>query len=267
MISRYSVWLNDVSLSEIDPRIYVSDIAYQAASPARNTSRLAARDGQYSGEYEYIGESKITVSFAARAYETNARQQIIQEVAAWAADGGWLKTSDRMGQRIYVKCSKLPAVASVMRWTDAITVEFTAYDYPYWTDETATTLRLTSTGTESTGTLTIGGVHDSLVEATIAINGATSKLELTCGDTAIVLEGLSLVSTNTVKVVYENVHHILRIYWQSQDAAYYRRANSLLDKRTAASNDDLIAKVGANTLKFKATGNAVCTFSCRGVYV
>lgn len=264
MISRYSVWLNDVSLSDIDPRIYVSDIAYQAASPARNTSRLAARDGQYSGEYEYIGENKITVSFAARAYETNARQQIVQEVAAWAADGGWLKTSDRMGQRIYVKCSKLPAVASVMRWTDAITVEFTAYDYPYWMDEVATTLYLEKTGSSSvSGTLTLGGVKSSLLEARASISAAATRLTFTCNDTTIALTGLSLSQGDVVKIVYEEKHHIMQIY----KGVYYTRAGSLLDKRTAGSSDDLVTKVGSNAISFDSDGKGSCIFYGRGVYV
>lgn len=260
MTSRYGVWLNDVSLSEIDPRVYVSDISYQAVSISRNTNSLSGRDGQYSGVRERIAENRVAVSFAVRAYDANTRQKIVQDVIAWASKGGWLKTSDRIGQRIYVKCSRLPAVASVMRWAESLAVEFTAYDYPYWTDETPTTLYLTA---GNSGSLVLGGVKDSFVEARASMTAAATTLTFGVNSTSIVLTGLSLANGDVVKIGYDDEHHILRIY----KGVSYTKAGSLLDARTANSSDDLVARVGSNAISFDSDGAGSCIFYGRGVYI
>ena len=263
MISRYSVSLGNVSLAGLDENIYVSDISYQAASPSRSTNQIAARDGQYSGENEHFSEAKVAVTFMARAYDTADRQEIIQKVAAWAAGGGWLTTSDRPGQRLYVVCTRYPAVTSVMRWTENLSLEFTAFDYPFWTDTTATEVTLTSSGSKATKTLTLGGVRNSFVEATVTAGAAITTLEFGCGSTAIKLTGLSIANEETVRIRYENKHHTLWIH----KGDYFSNATSLMDKRTTDSSDDLVAAVGANTVTFKANASASCVFRGRGVYL
>lgn len=255
MISRYEVWLNDVPLSGIDTNIYVYDISYQAAGLARTTSRIAALDGQYSGGKDYIDSNKITVSFMVREYRTARRQEIVQNVIAWASNGGWLKTNDRTGKRIRVVPTRLPAVSSVMQWTDVLSLEFTAFDFPYWQDETAQTVTLAK---GKSGKLTLPGVRRTQVEAVITANAAITTFTIVCGATKIVLAGLELAAGDVVNISYTDDHHILEI----------KSGNtSLLNKRTAASNDDLIAEVGENSVSFSASGSATCTLSAKGVYL
>lgn len=256
MISRYTVWLNDVSLEEIDPSIYVADIGYSALSTNRKGTRLGSADGQYSGIKDYYDKNVITVSFLIREYNTARRQEIAQEAAVWASQGGWLKTSDRVSQMIYVAPTRLPAVNSVMQWTGALTVEFTAFDYPFWVDEHPQQVTLAN-GEE--GAATVRGVRGAYVEAHIDATEALTSVTLTCGSTSIALSSLTIAAEGSIDIKYAPEHHILQI----TDGG----GASLLSKRTAASSDDLIAQPGSNTLAFEASGAADCTYYIRGVYV
>lgn len=259
MISRYAVWLNDASLADISPKIYVSNISYQAVSPTRSSSRISAYDGKYTNDKDYIAENKITISFVVREYDTRNRQQIVQDVIAWASNGGVMKTSDRTGQYIRVMPTRFPAVLSVLNWLDELSIEFTSSDYPFWQDVNPYTVMLNN---GSNGVLRLAGTRDAFVEAEITILSNTTKIRLECGDTFIELTGLSLNAGAWVKVHYTEDHHIFSIDYDNTESF-----GSLLDKRTASSNDDLVAHVGENTVKLMVTGNAICTFSVRGVYM
>lgn len=255
MISRYEVWLNDVALSEIDPSIYVSDINYKATSVKHDTHRLSGKNGQFSGETDYVQDNRITVTFEVREYDTNKRQTIVQNINAWAANGGWLKSSDRIGQRIYVKTTVYPAAYSVLRWTDALTVEFTAFDYPYWQDEFSNTIQLNS-GDE--GDIFVPGCRKTDVEAVVVPAETMTGFEIECGDTRISLDGISIPANQSVKISYTDDHHILQIVSNNV---------SLLDKRTADSNDDLMLDPGTGHVHFVCSVSAVCTVSVKGVYL
>jgi phage-related protein len=254
MISRYAVWLNDVSLAEVDPTIYVSDIGYNPSAPKFNSSRLGGRDGQYSGA-DYIEKNVITVSFEIHEYHTARRQEIAQDVANWASNGGWLKTSDRVSQKIYVKPTRFPAVSSVMRWTENLTVEFTAFDFPYWQDEEPQTVTLENGGT---GELFVSGVRPTAAEMALTASANISSINVQVGASRLILSDLGAVSGDVITVSYTDEHHILEIK---------KNGASILNKRTAASNDDLIVAPGLNAVSFSADGGATCTISVRGVYL
>lgn len=254
MRSRYEVWLNDVALSSLDPDIYVADIAYQAAPRTYEKSKLAGRDGAYSGR-GYMESNGVIVSFAVRKYSTQERMRAVQAVCAWCSGGGWLKASDRILQRMYVRCTELPTVTSAMRWTENLSVEFTAFDYPYWQDTVAQT-HVLDAGDEET--MSVVTALPAAVEATVTAAAAVTEIEIDVGDTGFVFTGLEMTAGDTLEISYTDEHHILQV----------RSGNtSLLDKRTAQSSDDLIAVHGANAVSFTADGNATCTLRVKGVYV
>ena len=254
MISRYTVWLNDVSLNDVDPDIYISDISYPSVGIQYSSERLASRPGSYAGK-TYIGENKVTVSFSVRKYSTQRRQDAVQAVIAWAADGGWLKVSDRPNQKIYVRMTKPPVVSSVMRWTDTLTLEFTAFDYPFWQDEEPYTVTLNK---DDTDTVYIPSAFDVYTEAKITAGASLTSIEIHVGDTQLILSGLTVSSGGVITVSYTDDHHVLEIKTGT---------TSLLSKRTSASSDDLIAKHGSNTVSFTASASAECELYFKGVYL
>lgn len=255
MMSRYRVWLDDASLEEISPQIYVSDISYAAASPSYTASRIGMTDGQRTGDGDYYDGAMIVVSFAIREYNTAARQAILQNVAAWAAKGGWLKTSDRPDQMIYVRCNKLPAISSVLRWTQSLSIEFAAYDFPFWVDVEPVSVTVANGDTE---TFFLGGIRRNYAEFTLTAGAAITSITLRVGDTTLALSSLSVSSGDTVTLSYTPDHHIMELK---------HGTTSILDKRTATSDDDLIAEVGENEVELTTDGTASCTVTVRGVYV
>lgn len=255
MMSRYKVWLNGESLEEISPKIYVSDIAYKPMTPTYSSNRIGAADGQLVGGADYVDLNSVSVSFMVREYSTTKRQLIIQNIIRWATKGGWLTTSDRDGMRMYVRCSRYPAINSVMRWLDYLTVEFTAFELPYWTSIEPVKVILQNGDTDM---LILGGARRSFVEASIHASAALSSVSITVGDTSVSLTGLSIAGGDDITISYTDDHHILEIK---------HGTTSILDKRTAASSDDLIAEIGENNVSFTASGTASCTLFVREVYL
>lgn len=253
MISRYNAWINDVALSEIHPDVYVMDIAYQPVSTSINVSDRGGQDGQHSGQNAHVKNNKVVITFMVRAYETNARQSIVQDVIWWAGKGGWLKCSDRLGQKMYVKPSKYPAASSVMRWSDPLTIELTAYEYPFWVSDAVTEVTLSNGQTSS---VYMAGVWESCAEAEVTANAAVTSLTITVGDTSITFSGLSMASGDVLTISYTDEKHIMEIKLNGSSA---------LNKRTASSADDLIVHPGANAVSFTADGNASCVIKVREV--
>lgn len=269
MTSRYEVWVNDAALSDIDPRIYVADIGYQPASVTRSSGRLAGGQGELASGWDYYGTSKTTVSCVIRAYSTAERQRVIQSIVRWAQAGGWLKTSDRPDQRIWVKPTRLPAAGSVMRWLDAVTVEFTAYEWPFWTDIAAQTVTVSSGSV-----LRFNSALPGFAEFDITLGGGDARVKtmaVTVGDRTITLDNVNVKGGHII-LTYTEEHHILRIYHQP---AGQTTQNSILQRRTADSADDLILKPGSNALAFSfalnsedsGSNTATCVVSGKGVYL
>ena len=254
MISRYNVYLNDVSLRSVDDSIYIDDIAYQSASQDHIANRLVGRNGAYSYG-AYIKESKVTVSFMLRQYQTENRQSVMQSIIGWCVNGGWLKTSDRPNQRMYVVCTKLPSVTSVKQWLGNLTIEFTAYDYPFWMDEQPERVVLTQGNTAS---VFVSGVYKTDVEAVITPGATMEGFTITCAGTSIELSDINIPQGQDVRISYTDDHHILKI--ESNGV-------SLLDKRTADSDDDLVLSPGMNSVEFDCESSATCTLLIRGVYI
>ena len=255
MNGRNEIWLNNVALTEIDPGIYITDIAYSAVSPERHTAKLAGRDGSYSADTDSIGKNVITVTFMQRHYSTSARQTLAQAVMRWCSAGGWLKASDRPNQKIYVRCSQYPVIKSVTKWTDTVSLQFAAYDYPYWLDDDPAVIEC-SNGQTKTGYL--AGVKRSDITAKITATDALTWLQMNVGSTMIRLENLTVSAGDEIIVDYSANHHILGISCNG---------TSLLHLRTAASSDDLVAEIGENSFVYSASGASVCKYYVRGVYV
>lgn len=253
MTGRYQVWMNDRALTEIDPDIVITDILYTPIQRTFATTPFTARHGTLSGR-DFIAENRVSVSFMLRKYLTDERQTVCQSVNAWCYQGGWLKVSDRPGQKMYVQCTKPAVIPSVLRWLDTITVEFCAYEYPFWVDETPKTVELDDGDTDSVYMMC---ALDTEVEATITAGEALTSVTVTCGDTSITLASISIAANATITISYTDDTHILEIKSGTTDLMTYR---------TSASSDDLIAKPGANALGFTASGDATCVFSFRGAY-
>ena len=254
MRSRYEVWLNNVALSSLDPKILILDIRYASPRIVNSSYTLAGRQGS-SPYRRYIEKTSLSVHFAVRAYNTSERQSICAEVAKWAKNGGILQCSDRPGQRLRCVCESFPVVASALRWTDTLQIIFSAFNLPFWEEELEKTLALS--GTSANGSLYVpGNVDGALIEASVKANEDLSSVSLTANGKTLSLTGLSVSSGQTIQITYNDA------LIQSIKVG----STSLLNKRTGA--DDLVAKCGENnTLSVSANASVNTTFKVRGLWI
>lgn len=258
MTSRYEVYLNDIALSSIDPRILILDMQYDSAGIERKESRIAHRDGQFLGDL-YKAGCRVTITFQLRIYDISARQSVCQEIAKWAMRGGVLKTNDRPTQMLVCVCDEPPHITSALKWLDDLSVTFRARSYPFWQDVVPTTLSLSGTAHNGSEVYLNGIAEKAYVSVTVSpVSGTLTSLTVSVNDSTITLQGISVPSGNTLEIGYD-ADMILHIK---------AGATSYLDKRTSASSDDLIAKCGQdNFVTFTADTSVEITFSVKGAWL
>lgn len=253
MISRYEAVLNGQPLSSVSASILILDISYPPASIDFSTYKGAKRHG--SRVYrEYVDHRDVVITFAIRAYSIQERQAICNAVQRWAKGGGVLMTNDHAGQRLRCVLSNPPTIQSVLKWTDPISMTFTAYALPFWEEAVPETLSLT--GTSGSGSLYVpGSVDGACLEVDAVPTGELTSLSLTANGKTLSLSGISVASGTTVSIAY-NDDMIMSI----------RAGNtSLLEKRSGA--DDLLAKCGeSNSVSFTANVSTSVTFKGRGLW-
>ena len=256
MRTRYLVALDGVELSAIAPEIIVTDITHNAPVREVRASEIAGRNGKLYTR-TVTSSTGVTVSFEIHTQDVRRRALIMEDVQRWAIPGGVLTTSDRPDRVLRVVCESLPTVGSAQKWTGISSIGFVAYAVPFWEDETPR--RLSITGNGSKNLFVPGFAALAGVEATVKNtgSGAISSVTLTAGDTSMIFSGISLGSGKTMTLAH--------------DARGLLTARiggtSVLDKRTAASSDELELEPGKNaTLSVATNGTASTTFEVRGRY-
>ena len=253
MISRYEAVLNGQPLSAISADILILDISYPPASIDFSTYRGAKRHGNRVYR-QYVDHLDVIITFAIRAYNTQKRQTICNAVQQWAKNGGILQTNDHSGQRLRCVLTTPPTIQSVLKWTDPISMTFTAYALPFWEEVFPSSLTLT--GTSGSGTLFVHGSADgAFFEVDVTPANTLTTLNLVANGRTLSLTGISVAAGTVVKVAYDD-DMIMSI----------KAGNtSLLNKRSGA--DDLPIKSGErNSLSFSANTSCTVSFKGRGIW-
>lgn len=257
MRTRYLVGLDGVELSSIAPEIIVTDITHNAPVREIRASDIAGRNGKLYTR-TVTSSTGVTVSFEIHTPDVRRRALIMEDVQRWAMQGGVLTTSDRPDRVLRVVCESLPTVGSAQKWTGVCSIGFVAYAVPFWEDETPR--RVSITGNGSKNLFVPGFAAPAGVDATVKNTGSStiSSVTLTAGDTSMTFTGLSLGAGQTMTLAHD-ARGLLTARIGS---------TSVLDKRTAASSDELELEPGKNaTLSVTTNGTASTTFEVRGRYV
>lgn len=256
MRSRYLAALDGVELSAIAPEIIVTDITHNAPVREVRASDIAGRNGKLYTR-TVTSSTVVTVSFEIHTPDVRRRAAIMEDVQRWAMPGGVLTTSDRPDRVLRVVCESLPTIGSAQKWTGVCSIGFVAYAVPFWEDEAPR--RVTISGNGSKNLFVPGFAAPASVEAKVTNtgSGAISSVTLTAGETSMTFAGLALGAGQTMKL--------------SHDARGLLTARiggaSVLDKRTAASSDELeLEPVKNATLTVTTNGTASTTFEVRGRY-
>ena len=256
MRSRYLAALDGVELSAIAPEIIVTDITHNAPVREVRAYDIAGRNGKLYTR-TVTSSAGVTVSFEIHTPDVRRRAAIMEDVQRWAMPGGVLTTSDRPDRVLRVVCESLPTVGSAQKWTGISSIGFAAYAVPFWEDETPRRVSITGNGRKSL--FVPGFAAPAGVEARVTNtgSGAISSVTLTAGETTMTFSGLSLGAGQTM-----TLSHDARGLLTSRIGG-----ESVLNKRTAESGDELELEPGKNaTLTAATNGTASTTFEVRGRY-
>lgn len=254
MTHNFEAYMNGIRLTSLGG-IYITDISHRPAQMEVSTTPLARTHGEHILESKW-SRAQVVIEFILLGSTPMARQEKCQAIAAWAKEGT-LITSDRPFQQLKCICTDPPKIDSAMDRAARLTMEFTAYEDPFWEDELPATVILS--GTEASGTLFVPGNADSAaVEIEAApVGGTLNDLSLTVNGSSIILENLGATALNPLKISYS--HKLQKITVGEISA---------LGKRTAASADDLIARCGIpNAISMTADTAAFVRFIVRGKWL
>lgn len=254
MLARFDASLNGVSFANLDPSVILRDIEEEPAEEDVETAKRSIHPGTRR-TFRVRRKLSIRLTYNIREYDMTARAAIVDKIADWVGDGGWLVLSTRPEQRIYVYPDTLPSQGSSLRWTEDMEMVLTAYERPFFEARWPVEVSITDSGTLSpTGTL-----PTAYVEVTVSNDGEgeLTTLALTCADTKITLTGLSVSPGEKV-----------RLYYTDRDVLVIEAAGtSALANRTAESHDDLVARARAqNDIAVTADQPVTAIFSARGRY-
>lgn len=255
MISRFDAAINGTWISEVDDSIIVTDVKEEKPRTRANTAEKAVGAGSRFIRNERESAS-VGVSFVIWEQDVQRRKEILQRVQEWAgaSDVSHLEINDRAGQRLCVRCTEMPSMASSLNWQEQMHAVFTAYELPFWQDSEPSRAVITANGS-----LFVPGMGESLCDVEVTNNGsgAITTLTLVCGNTKLVFAGISLAAGKTLALSHDDLGLLSARIGNT----------SVLNKRTAESDDDLIAMCGQYNTITVSGGTVSAVFKARGVYL
>ena len=257
MQTRYEAVINGVLLSSLDDRIIVTDIREHEPETRVSAAERPVNAGSFLVRNKRKSLS-VTVAFVLWERDPAQRRALLDQVTAWAAgELLWLGVNQRPGQYLIVRLDKPPVVPSAMRWMDEITITFTAIEFPFWRDVEFSQI---TTGYGENGSLYVPGTADApvSVEVTNTDTEALTTVYLYVRDTQMIFTGLNLQPGETLMIGYSD-----------RNLLYAKiGGTSVLDKRYADSDDDLVLTCGYHT-GVRAVADVASisiVFKAQGVY-
>lgn len=234
MITRYRAWMDGTALDEIADSIYITDIVEPETQVEVISLPLAGRSGSRL-QSNHRRSKTVLIRLMIREYDVAARKDVLNKVLSWA-QGEALEINDRDGLVLYVRLDNVPQISS-LKWTETITLSFTAWDVPYWM--LSEMLPTGFVGGVTSVSLQAPGFGNAPAYVSVAVqNTGTTAIDAMTITVAeryrIRLEGLELTQNQIVVIGHNNAGPLLIVREQSGLDSV-----SLMDKRTPDSDDDL----------------------------
>ena len=260
MVLKRRVALEGVQLDELDERIVISGIDEAAGKDNITAVGNSAGCGQ-----RITGQRRdtldVTVKFLLRIKNSDmaGREELLEKINGWAAEGGWLTLGHRPERRLQVVLAQAPGAGDMFNWTNEYTMVFRAYSVPYWQDSKATTA---VSKTTDNGSVNIDVPGNVMTVADIQVENmsgkAISNVTVNVDGSKMEFKGLSMGGTDSLVI-----DHV------QKDGLFYFRARigstSVMGKRTGAN--DFYVKPGTHKITFKADRAVKLTASVRGRYL
>lgn len=256
MISRYEVTLNGEKLSEINKNLLILNVEYPAPEYNNTVFSPSNREGIVVTKRKK-GQAKAVVTFELHVYDIAQRQAVYQDVVSWCKDGGILEINDRPGMRLRAICEEYPTIDSVRDWTNPLSITFASTAYPYWEDVSETVV--TISGANARGNINVpGNIGETFTTVTVTATNAINRLSVSVNGNTIELTDVSIAKNSVVTFGYSE-----------EGILFIKNGNtSLLNKRTGASADDILAVCGkSNKISVTASAAVSARFSVRGCWL
>ena len=256
----HRVALNGVQLDSVDNRILVQGVDEAAGKDQVTAVGIFGGVGQrVTNRHRDYLDVTVRFSLKIKKNEMQARSDVFEKVNAWAAPGGWLTVNYKANRRLWVTRYQCPAAGDQWAWTSVYSITFRAYAVPFWQQATAT--EYTATGSSATISATVLGSEKSLLEVIFKNTSSSTcnTFTITAGGSTIALSNLALAKNQTLHIDHTE-DGLLRIRIQNTSGVY----RSALDKRTAASSDDLWVSPGAVTVTMTAQRTGTLTVKSAG---
>ena len=213
-----------------------------------------------AGSYKVIGSSGGMIA-SADANGMEERGRVLEEIIAWASQGGWLKVSYKPNRRLYVDEVVTPGEGDLWKRLSEYTITFRAHAVPYWMENTATTM-VSRTGQTGSGTIPVAGSAKTVMEAELVNkSGATvNTASITIGDRTMSFTGLGMTGGQSLKIdhVITRGKNVIRIRIGSK---------SVMAKRTEDSADEFDVLPGDCAYSFTAQRACQLTVISRGRFL
>ena len=284
-MSLFDVTLGSVALSTLSDKIYIRDIIEEPYEEEIFKASKAYYAGQRVSKKVRRALS-VRVVFVVRERNPQKRAEIFDSIASWAesdrtlyvnyrtitrvTESGFTYTEGRRLSRVVV--TEPPAINSANKWTQDVAITFTAFDVPYWEDETkygysfaANTLDIFSRYLYS-GNIYNRGTAESPVTMRIT-NDSSSQLQsmnIRCGKSWFYFENLDIDPGAGLEIDYDSDNGILKILERRSDGLL---GVNKMPCRTAESQDDLMISPGAVSVQVSANVAVSGYFYCRGRYL
>lgn len=253
---RLNVWLDNVSLRDVDPRILIRAIREDEAEAeteyARNPGRPGRRllDGQRTAK-------QVTIEFAIRElYDLAARTEILDAVNGWAL-GKTLTVSTRPARRLMVRCARYAAATNVREYTETYALTFEANAVPFWED--AEPVSVAYTGGNQASELLVRGDTPTVLEASFTPTaGNLSYVAITVSNA----DGTQYAMTVSTSGITAGK----TVTFGLDERGYYQiSGNGRFFHQQAANADELVLKPGKATVSVNV-GSVTCdtALSARG---
>lgn len=273
-MSLFDVTIGGVKLSTLSDKIIVRDIVEEPYEEEIYKANKAYFPGQRVSKTVRRALS-VRVVFVVRERNPEKRADILDNVNRWAASGNILEVNYRTktkttsdgytyteGRRLSrVVLTEPPAMDSANKWTQDLAMTFTAFDVPYWENQSkygysfnANTLDVMNRYSWSGTIYNEGTAPQTPVTLTIT-NDSVSDLKtinIKVGNSNFYIEGLSISNGNQLVIDYDDTFGILVIYKNRYfDGNWYR--SDVMSCRTAESSDELL--VGPGSVSAQITAN------------
>lgn len=257
----HRVALNGVWLDSVDDRILTQGIEESAGKENISAVGVWGGAGQWiTNQHRDSLDVVVRFSIHQKKNDMQARSDVFEKVNAWAAAGGWLTVNYKADRRLWVVCAQPPTAGDQWNWTGIYAITFRAYSVPYW--QQAEPMRMMASGSSIYRQIGVAGSARTVLELAFrnTSGGTCSTFVVQAGGSSMTLNNLGLASGETLHIDHTE-DGILRIYITGSGW------RSALDKRGAASSDDLWVNPGTVTVSVLAQRAGALTISCAGRYL